>query len=260
MDHSIARPTNRTTTASGTHRPVVTAATVGIVGYVVMTAILLGLGYLLTHFLIQGSIGSWDDSVNRWFVTQRTSTLNSVTAVGSMLGSTLPVVGIALIAAVVSAIGRRWGAVALLAVALVIEVTTFLTTAVVINRPRPSVPKLDVAPPTSSFPSGHTAAAIVLYVGLAIIVSGLTRSMFLRAVVWFLAVALPVFVALSRLYRGMHHPTDVFGSCVLGAGALLFGLMAARRIAEAGGREETRRTQAQDQRGSQTPGSVTVSR
>jgi undecaprenyl-diphosphatase len=59
-------------------------------------------------------------------------------------------------------------------------------------------------------------------------VSSLTRNAFLRAVVWILAVALPIVVALSRLYRGMHHPTDVTASVILAAGALMFGLLAVR--------------------------------
>ena len=68
----------------------------------------------------------------------------------------------------------------------------------------------------------------MLYVALALIVSSLTRNAFLRAVVWILAVALPIVVALSRLYRGMHHPTDVMASVILATGALLFGLLAVR--------------------------------
>jgi membrane-associated phospholipid phosphatase len=43
-----------------------------------------------------------------------------------------------------------------------------------------------------------------------------------------LASAIPIFVGVSRLYRGMHHPTDVMGSIVLGAGSLLFAMLASR--------------------------------
>jgi membrane-associated phospholipid phosphatase len=71
-----------------------------------------------------------------------------------------------------------------------------------------------MAPPTSSFPSGHTAATIALGVGLAL---GLARTHprhRLRALSWFLAVAVAVFVLASRLYRGMHWPTDVAASVV----------------------------------------------
>jgi undecaprenyl-diphosphatase len=42
------------------------------------------------------------------------------------------------------------------------------------------------------------------------------------------AVAIPIYVGTSRLYRGMHHPTDEVGSAVIAAGALLFALLACR--------------------------------
>ena len=57
-------------------------------GYVVMTVLLIGLGLIITKLLVGGPVVTWDNSVNRWFVTQRTSTLNSVTSVGSALGAT----------------------------------------------------------------------------------------------------------------------------------------------------------------------------
>ena len=212
----------------GSHRPFVAGAMVGVVGYVVMAAILLAGAYLVTHLVVSGPIGAWDNSVNRWFVTARTSTLDTASAIGSALGGAPVIIGSGLVAAIALGIGRRWRAVGFLATGLLIETTVFVTTATVIYRPRPPVPKLESPPPTSSFPSGHTAAAIVLYVSLAIIVGTLTRSSQLRASAWILAVILPVFVGLSRMYRGMHHPTDVFGACVLGIGALLFSLLAAR--------------------------------
>ncbi|MGZ4130819.1 MAG: phosphatase PAP2 family protein, partial [Actinomycetota bacterium] len=52
-----------------------------------------------------------------------------------------------------------------------------------IQRPRPTVHRLDVSPPTSSFPSGHVAAGIALYVGLAILLSSHVRNAAARALI-----------------------------------------------------------------------------
>jgi len=112
---------------------------------------------------VNGPVGTWDASVNRWFVAQRTTTLNSVSRVGSDLGATLTIIGIAVVASIVLAIGRRWRELGFLVAALALEASVSLTSSIVVDRARPNVPRLDAAPPTASFPSGHTAAAIVLW-------------------------------------------------------------------------------------------------
>ena len=127
-----------------------------------MAVVMVGLGLLLVHVLLNGGLGRWDTSVNEWFVTQRTTTLNAVTRWGSDLGAHVTIVGSLLVASVALGIPRRWDAVRFLVISLVIEVSAFLIATVFVNRARPDVPRLDVSPPTSSFPSGHTAAAIVL--------------------------------------------------------------------------------------------------
>jgi membrane-associated phospholipid phosphatase len=211
-----------------THHPTVVGGVVTFVGYLVMTALLVGLGLIITKLLVGGPVGTWDESVNRWFVTQRTTTLNSASSVGSTFGATLTIIGIAAVASIVLAIKRSWRELGFLAAALTLEATVSLTTSVVVNRPRPHVVRLDAAPPTASFPSGHTAAAIALYVGLALVITSRVHSSTVRALIWLLAIAIPIYVGISRLYRGMHHPTDVMGSVVLGSGALIFAVMACR--------------------------------
>lgn len=193
-----------------------------------MTALLVGFGLLLTKMLLEGPVGRWDASINRWFFDHRTPTFDDLTEWGSRLGDTATVVGIAALAVVVLAIGRRWAHIAFLVGALAIEVTSFVTTTFIIDRERPTVPHLEEGPPTSSFPSGHAAASIVLYVGLALVTTSLVRNRIVRTLVWVLAVALPVAVGLSRLYSGMHHPTDLMGSMIGAAGCLAFALLATR--------------------------------
>jgi membrane-associated phospholipid phosphatase len=193
-----------------------------------MTTILVALGLVLTKVLLDGPVGRWDRALDRWFFVNREPTLDAITEWGSRLGDTAAVVGIAAVAVVILAIARHRAHIAFLVGALVLEVTTFVTTTFLIDRERPTVPHLDAGPPTSSFPSGHVAASIVLYVGLALIVTSLVRSGLIRAVAWIMAIALPIFVALSRLYRGMHHPTDEIGSVIGALGCMAFAFLATR--------------------------------
>src|SRR6266508_2918903 len=112
--------------------------------------------------------------------------------------------------------GVQTCALPIFAAALAGEVTIFVATTLMIDRNRPPVPQLDDSPPTSSFPSGHTAAAIALYGALAIIALRVSGRAWLRTLAVIFAVALPICVAFARLYRGMHFPTDVLGGALLG--------------------------------------------
>jgi undecaprenyl-diphosphatase len=112
--------------------------------------------------------------------------------------------------------------------AVAIEAATYRVVTLVIHRERPRVPRLDDLPVNASYYSGHTAASVAVYCGVALLITARIRGGGQKALVWLVAVAIPLLVALSRMYRGMHHPTDVAAGLLVGNGALAVAVTAAR--------------------------------
>ncbi len=189
---------------------------------VVLFGVLLGLGWLVTEVEPGTAVGAVDVGVLWWLVDHRVPAWDMASLYGDDLASTTTTLVAGVVAGVFAALlVRRWWPLVLLAVALVGELVLFLNAAILVGRPRPPVPHLDAAlPPTSSFPSGHTAAAICLYGGVAAIVWCVVSAWW-RWIVLGVAIALIVAVALSRLYRGAHHPTDVLASVLFAVPWLL---------------------------------------
>jgi membrane-associated phospholipid phosphatase len=198
------------------------------------TALLLtGAGFLITSSPLHDPIVRWDIAVTRWFADHATGTWNAVTRIGSDLGMTAVVIGLAtvLVATLWFLHWRRDAG--FIVAALSIEAGVALLVSFVVDRPRPSLIRLESIPPTRSFPSGHTAASIALYVGAAIVISPHVHSRLVRVFLWILAIALPIYVGVSRVYRGMHHATDVLGSLLLGCLALISAWLIVRATASA---------------------------
>ena len=187
-----------------------------VLGAVVIWLAFVGIGYLLGHSLRHSGLVHEDGAVDRWFASHRHPFWNHVTKVATYGAETITVIALGLIAFVLLRWGLgRWQESIFLAVSVIGEVGIFVSTTLIVDRHRPSVPRLDSAPPTSSFPSGHTAAAVALYGSLAIIAWHTARAGWLRTLATVAAVVLPVAVATSRLYRGMHYLTDVLAGALL---------------------------------------------
>ena len=63
---------------------------------------------------------------------------------------------------------KQWWVAVIPALAISLQATVFVIAANLVNRPRPDVERLDPAPPTSSYPSGHTGASFALYLTFAL--------------------------------------------------------------------------------------------
>ncbi len=189
-------------------------------GWAALTVVWIGLGTLLTGPLAHGSIVRADEHVANWMVAHRTPTWNHLTVWGSLLAeTTTKVVVTAVLAVVFLRLWRRWLEPVLLVVSLVIEAAAFIAVTTVVGRNRPDVPRLDGSPVGSSFPSGHTAAAAA-YAAIAVVVFLHTRKRWARVMVVVLSALVPVIVALSRLYRGMHFLSDTVAGTILGGAAV----------------------------------------
>jgi membrane-associated phospholipid phosphatase len=186
-------------------------------GAIVIWGVMSLIGLLLTHVIDRGSVHAADLGVNQWFVHERTSFLNDTTAFGTGMAETITVIIVTAVAALILRWRtRRWYEAIMLITAIVGELVIFLATTAIVPQRRPTVPKLDPAPPTSSYPSGHTAAAVCLYGCLAILLLWLFSGRPAVKVLAILLFCVPLFVAISRVYRGMHYPSDVLAGALLG--------------------------------------------
>ncbi|MGK5685602.1 phosphatase PAP2 family protein [Actinoplanes sp. URMC 104] len=187
----------------------------------VLFGVMVGLGLLVTRVLDHTWPFTVEDDLNRGLEAHREAPLNVISEILSLIGSTPVIIAVTGVAAFLLHLKlRTWREPLYLCAAVSAQALVFLFTTLVIDRQRPTVHRMDDSPPTSSFPSGHTSAAVALYVGLALLLFTLLRRTWAKRLAWLL-VLVPVAVAFARMYRGMHHPSDVTASFLNGVTCVL---------------------------------------
>ena len=137
-----------------------------------LLAVLVGTGLLVRGGVAGRPLVPGEDGIVRGLVRGRTPLATDLSTGASLLGSTGSV--LVLLLAVTGAFRlryRRWREAGFLVLAVASQVVLFLLTTLLVSRTRPDVVQLDVAPLTSSFPSGHTGATTALFVGTAVVLA-----------------------------------------------------------------------------------------
>lgn len=196
----------------------------------ILTASLIIAGLGLAGFagVLQGvhetdMIAAFDKLIGQIIIGLRSGGLTAVFEVlTGLAGSRAILLLLGLTAALLYKPPYRQLPVILLAGAIV-EAAIVLIVKVLVARPRPDQAFQLVHETSFSFPSGHTMAAVVIYGLLAYFIAR-TVVASRRWLVFGLWLGFAAGVAVSRIYLGIHYPSDTLASACLGGAGLSLGL------------------------------------
>jgi undecaprenyl-diphosphatase len=172
----------------------------------------------ITENVLEGETLRFDQSVLRWMNQQASSTLDFIALNVTALGSSVVVVTVAVITAILLWLVGRPALAAMIGAA--VGGASILSPVLkgLFSRPRPDVFE-SIVPivTTSAYPSGHATMAMVLFVVVAYVVHRLGDGRRLVSLLAALAGSFVILiVGLSRVYLGVHYPTDVLAGYGVG--------------------------------------------
>lgn len=175
-----------------------------------LTAALIVVGIGIVH---SATISSFDKHVTSMVVAWRTNPLNDAMKVITWLGSWVALVVTAVVVVVLVVRGRlRWLAALIAVVAWAGEAGAVALAKEVVQRQRPPREIWLLTAHGWSWPSGHTATALLTFSILALVVTHVVPSRRTRIASWIAAAIAIAAVGFSRIELGVHWTTDVLAS------------------------------------------------
>lgn len=161
-----------------------------------------------------------NDPLGPLFVEEMIRDFTALGGTSLMVMTTLAVVGYLLFSA-----KKRLAGVVLVAAVGALILSSALKQ--IIDRPRPDLVPHGSNVYTASFPSGHSMQAAATYLTLGVLLARVQRRRRTKTYIIFISVVVVLLVGMSRVYLGVHWPTDVLAGWAAGAGwALLCWLLA----------------------------------
>ena len=145
------------------------------------------------------------------------------------LGSVQVLIAVTLAAAIGLALRGRWRSALVLIVAYAVTDATVALVKMTVERPRPDAKLTEAG--GFSFPSGHSAMSMAVYGCLAFALARACRASLPRVAFAAAGAALIVAIGLSRIYLGVHYPSDVIAGWITGGAIVTVAWMVLLRIA-----------------------------
>ena len=163
-----------------------------------------------------GSTQAFDFAVLRWLGAHRMPTLDSVMLEITSLGTSSVVAMVVGVAALFLWLNQHKHSAILLFVATFGGVILNNLLKLGFGRPRPEVITWATTATFYSFPSGHAMSATIVYSTVAYLAARLQRTRAARIAITLVAAIIIFLICLSRLYLGVHYPSDVLAGIIIG--------------------------------------------
>jgi undecaprenyl-diphosphatase len=187
-----------------------------LVGGLIIAVVGTALFVALASYVRSGSSQAFDESVIRWLAAHHTRSLDAAMLEITALGTGIVVMMVVAVAALFLVLTEhKYSAILLLASTfggLVLNAVLKLG----FNRPRPSIVVPVVNAVSSSFPSGHAMSAAIVYSTVAYLAARLQKRSWARWLVMIAAFSVVAAISISRLYLGVHYPSDVLAGIIVG--------------------------------------------
>jgi membrane-associated phospholipid phosphatase len=195
-----------------------------ILGALLIAATALFVFGWLAEEMLEGDTQKFDTFVRTAVHQHATPTLTWFMMGFSFLGSVAVVTTLCLVAICVFLYSRQARTAALLAVTMAGMAALDVALKLAFHRPRP-VAYFGPTPASYSFPSGHAMGSVCFYGVLAAILAARARGKGAKGSIWTAAMLLIGMIGYSRIYLGVHYPSDVIAGYCAGAvwvGAVVF--------------------------------------
>jgi membrane-associated phospholipid phosphatase len=177
-------------------------------GFLALLGLIVVLDLALFDLMPADAVDDIDRDITQWLVEARTPGLSSFMRSVTTLGSARLMWFVAGVAAVAAYLSARTSLLPLVPLVAILGGGTMNSLGKALtDRPRPLIRPL-AETSSSSFPSGHATIAAVIFSALAVLIArGLSRRG--KAAVWAAAGTPIALVAVTRVYLGVHWPSDV---------------------------------------------------